>query len=308
MRMNRTRTATLCSLLWAWGAAALAQPLSALPAGFVQGAFAFRVPDGAELQATLHLPQGTAPFPLVVVLHGGNGPGDLDARDVADLVPRGYAVAVVDSFSGRGFTPGGATGGAGVAIRPPVRVPDAYQALQLLASHPQIDAQRAVLFGRSHGGTTTLVAATTWAQAAQAPQGPRFKAFMALYPTCSVYYPQYAQLAGPLRLHLGEKDELTPARPCEALAERMRADGQDASATRYAGAHHIFDAGMPVSYMGQWMNYGACALELPSPDAVPPPETLKQCARRGTSMGGNPQAAAQFREKRAAELATLLQR
>ncbi|KQP11808.1 dienelactone hydrolase family protein [Pseudorhodoferax sp. Leaf267] len=295
----------LFSLLAIWGgAAAAAEPVATLAAGF-QGPFAFRVPDGTTLQATLQLPQGAGPFPLVVVLHGGTGPTVLDAADMADLVPRGYAVAVVDSFTGRGFK-AGASGGAGVAIRPPERVPDAYQALRLLATHPQIDAGRAALFGRSHGGTATMVAATTWAQSTHGAGGAAFKAFVALYPTCSVSYPQYEALAGPLRLHLAERDELTPARPCEALVARMAAAGQDASARLYPNAHHAFDSPAPVAYFGQWTNYGACAFTLPTPDVAPPADALKACARRGTSMGGNPQATAQWRQNLAAELAALL--
>lgn len=297
---------TFIALVLAWLAAAglgpvLAQPLTA---GF-QGSFTFQLPDGTPLQATLTLPQGTGPFPLLVVLHGATGPSPLEAQDVADLVPRGYAVAVVDSFTGRGFKPG-ASGGAGTVVRPPTRVPDAYQALRQLAMHPQIDARRAVLFGRSHGAATTMVAATTWAVAQHGVDGLAFKAFVALYPSCSATYPQFDALAGPLRLHLADKDELTPARPCEAVVARMAAAGQDASAMRYADAHHAFDAPWPVSYFGQWANYGGCAVVLPTPDDVPSADVLKQCVRRGTSMGGNPRAAAQFREHLAGELARLL--
>lgn len=285
---------------------AVAEQKSSLPSGF-QGRFEFQATPDTVLHAELHLPNGAGPFPLVMVMHGGTGPGELEKSDVAQLLSIGYAAAVVDSFSGRGFKAGGGTG-AGATIRPPVRVADAYSALNLLATHPQIDARRAVLFGRSHGGAAALAAATTWAKTTFSPNGASFKAFLALYPPCSTAYPELNALAGPMRLFLGEKDELTPAKACEVVAGRMREAAQDVSTRIYAGAHHAFDAPWPVSYFGQWLNYGDCAISLPSVSDSPSPEQVKLCVKRGTSMGGNPTAAAQFRRDFAEELDIVLRR
>lgn len=285
--------------------ASAAEPVSALPTAF-QGRFDFKVSEDVVLHATLRLPGGDGPFPLVVIMHGGTGVSELDTQDVADLGPRGYATAVVDSFSGRGFRPDSGTG-AGASLRPTVRVADAYAALNVLVTHPQIDKQRTVLFGRSHGGATTMIASTTWAKAKYSGGGAAFKGFIALYPVCSITYPEFDALAGPLRLHSGSKDELTPPKPCEAIVSRMQSRGQDAKLTVYEDAHHAFDSGSPVSYFGQWLNYGSCNLQLPSVDAPLPTDEIKRCVRRGTSMGGNPKAVALFRQNAAKELAELLQ-
>lgn len=283
---------------------AAAEPVSVLAPTF-QGMFDFKVAEGVVLQATLRFPDGNGPFPLVVIMHGGTGVSELEAQDVADLRPRGYATAVVDSFSGRGFKPDSGTG-AGASLRPTVRVADAYAALNVLVTHPQIDKQRTVLFGRSHGGATTMIASTTWARSRYSGDGAAYRAFVALYPVCSITYPEFDSLAGPLRLHLGSKDELTPAKPCEAIVSRMQARGQDAKSATYEDAHHAFDLGNPVSYFGQWLNYGSCNLQLASVDAPLPLDDVKRCVRRGTSMGGNPKAVALFRENAAKELAELL--
>ena len=287
-------------------AAFAAEPVASLPSGF-RGEFAFRVSGDTVLQAKLTLPERQGPFPLVVVLHGGGGSGggELESNDVADLVPRGYAVAVVDSFSGRGFKPESGTG-AGASLRPTVRVPDPYAALQVLVTHPQIDKERALLFGRSHGGATTMIAATSWAKSKYSPAGPAFKGFVALYPVCSVTYPEFDLLTGPLRLHLGAKDELTQAKPCEAIVAQMRSRNQDAAATTYEDAHHVFDAPWPVSYFGQWLNYGSCAIQLPSVDAPLPGDQVRQCVKRGASMGGNSTATKLFRQNMATEITIML--
>lgn len=151
-----------------------------------------------------------------------------------------------------------------------------------------------------------MIAATTWAKSKYSPSGAAYRGFIVLYPVCSVTYPEFDTLTGPLRLHLGSKDELTPAKACEGIASRMQSRGQDAKSTIYEDAHHAFDLGSPVSYFGQWLNYGSCNLQLPSVDAPLPTDEVKRCVRRGTSMGGNPKAAALFRQNVARELADLL--
>ena len=151
-----------------------------------------------------------------------------------------------------------------------------------------------------------MIASTTWAKSRYNGDGVSYRAFMALYPVCSITCPEFDSLAGPLRLHLGSKDELTPAKPCEAIVARMQTRGQDTKSTVYEDAHHAFDLGNPVSYFGQWLNYGSCNLQLASVDTPLPVDDVKRCVRRGTSMGGNPKATVLFRQNVAKELTELL--
>ncbi len=292
------------SALLAMTLASAAEPVAVLSASF-QGDFEFKVPDGPQLHATLKLPEGKAPFPLVVILHGGTGVGALETQDVAELTSRGYATAIVDSFSGRGYKPEQGTG-AGASLRPLVRVPDAYAALNVLTTDPMIDGKRTALFGRSHGGATVMIAATTWAKLKYGAASPGFRLFIALYPVCSITYPEFMSLTAPLRLHLGLKDDLTPASACESVAKQMQSQGQDAKSTVYADAYHGFDLSTPVSYFGQWLNYGSCNLQLASIEEAPPQDQVRRCVRRGTSIGGNPKAQALFRQNMADELSEAL--
>lgn len=292
--------AVACAWNGAW-----ATPLTAFSERF-EGRFEFQVPERLVLQGDLRLPQGPGPFPVVVLMHGGGGVSPLEEQDVADLIPRGYATLVIDSFSGRGFkAAAGATAGSGP--RPLERVADAYVALSLLSTHPQIDAKRAVLFGRSHGAMAAMLASTAWAgQKYGVASGPMFKGFVALYPVCNTVFPEWDALAAPLRVHVANKDELAPSKDCEQLVATMRSLGQDATVTGYADAHHAFDRNAPVSYVAQWINYGACRFELASIEAVPAADEYKRCVRRGASVGGNPAATVLMRQNRAVELEALL--
>ena len=71
--------------------ACTAEPVAALTSGF-RGQFVFRISGDSVLKATLALAEGQGPFPLVVVLQGGAGFNELESNDVADFVPKGYAL------------------------------------------------------------------------------------------------------------------------------------------------------------------------------------------------------------------------
>src|SRR5664279_129556 len=100
-----------------------AAPSERLPDGF-QGPFTFAVSESVALTADLKLPPpnvGKAPYPVVVLMHGGTGVHNTDIQYASDFAALGYAAVVVDSFGGRGFRPDSGSG-AGASLRPTVRV------------------------------------------------------------------------------------------------------------------------------------------------------------------------------------------
>ena len=108
------------------------------------------------------------------------------------------------------------------------------------------------------------------------------------------------------RLHLAGKDELTPSRYCETLVSKLRTQGVDISATVYAEAHHAFDLRAPVQYFSARNNFADCSFDLRSVDAVLTQQELQRCAKKGTSLGGNPREFARFQENMLAELQSML--
>jgi dienelactone hydrolase len=304
MRFVRTIAVGVLSILTPMGLLAQQSPPAFSPGA--QGNFSFSVREGLTLTAELRLP-AAEPSGIVVILHGGTGVSYLDQNDVQDLLSQGLATVLVDSFGGRNFRPATGTG-AGAAIRPSDRAADAFAVLRALSKHPDLKDKRAVLFGRSHGGAAAMVTATAWAKAMHAPDGPSYIGYIALYPGCNAAYPEQLQANAPIRLHLGALDDLTPAKPCEAAVDRMKAAGIDATFNTYADAHHAFDMREAVQYFGAWVTLRNCNLSLVSAAAPLPMAEISKCATRGATMGSNRTATEAFRKARAKEIAELLQR
>ncbi len=269
---------------------------------FIQGA-------PASISGNLQLPQGSGPFPALVLAHGCNGNRGGIERSWGPLLRSwGYATFVIDSFGPRGIEEV-CTGNR--ALLPLQRVPDAYGALRLLAAHPRIDPRRIALMGFSHGGALAMLASTAWAKQTFAPAGqPAFRAFFPFYPNCNADFPERKQVSAPVRIHTGEADDWTPAKPCAELATALKASGQDVAINVYPGAHHGFDQALRHVYLPDVGNGSNCFPRLPSllgpfpPGAIPgaPPA----CVKRGATVAGNPAATTQARSNLHAQLDELM--
>jgi len=220
-------------------------------------AISTRTPGGwpEKIPATLDRPEGTGPFPAVVIMHDCSGLGPVSSgapgRWARELVDRGYAVLVPDSFSTRGHPSGVCIDPSRSRddVSPARRVHDAVAALAHLRTLDFIDGKRVGLMGGSHGGSTTLATMAT-------REGAGFAAAIALYPSCApsrrtwspdlsgVYRP-----AAPLLILIGERDDWTPVKPCEELTRRAQAAGYPVSIKVYPGAQHAFDSNAPTRYL-----------------------------------------------------------
>jgi dienelactone hydrolase len=225
--------------------------------------------SGEVIPATFITPNGTGPFPAIVIVHdcSGLGPNSSHAPDrwQKELVPQGYAVLLPDSFSPRGLPAGVCTEPAqrGRVADPYIRAADAYGALAWLRARPDIDGRHIGIMGGSHGGSTTL--ATMYEPAVAnnpliAAKRDGYTAGIALYPGCAAQFGTWAttrangnlgpvvSYAGvykpiaPLLILIGEKDDWTPAEPCIRLVETSRRNGYDVDIRVYPGAHHSFDS------------------------------------------------------------------
>lgn len=259
-----------------------------------------------RLSAQLSLPDGPGPFPAMILMHGCAGVGRAERGWAGALVSWGYAAFVVDSFTGRGLREVCTQARTLVGTQ---RVPDAYGALAAVGRHPRVNGTRIGLMGFSHGGGTTLGAATRWSREVYLGRGGAgFRGFWPFYPGCNVDYPELAQLSAPLRIHIGAADDWTRAAPCESLAASLRAGGQDVVITVYPGAHHSFDSvGRAVTRLPNVDNGSACYWRLASMTGptLNPAEILG-CRSKGATVGYSAEATQAARERVRDELAAIL--
>lgn len=190
----------------------------------------------------------TKPRPTVVMLHGCGGVGRNDEPNPRHamwrdwLVARGLNVVFPLSFTARGLTEVCTVPMGARTVRPRDRVADVLATAEALRRRPEVDAERLVLWGFSHGGSTVL------ATLAREPRARGlFRQAIAFYPGCSAYAEAAARgerlaLAAPLAILIGEADDWTPAAPCRAWVESLAARGEAAEITVYPGAFHDFDA------------------------------------------------------------------
>lgn len=103
---------------------------------------------GIRCAATLHVPEGTGPFPAILMVHGWGGVQD--ALTLPFYAPFNRAGFVVMTFDYAGW--GQSDGTPRNVINPWHRERDVESALRHLRDQPQIDARRIVLWGTSFGG------------------------------------------------------------------------------------------------------------------------------------------------------------
>ncbi len=215
--------------------------------------------DGkTNLTAHLSRPEGDAPRPALVLMHGCSGLLNKGGRILPiyrawmrALVVQGYVVLTVDSASSRGL---GQTCSAG-----PERITmwrdrpkDAYAALQYLQTQPFVQADRVGLMGWSQGGGALLLSINARSFGRPADLAQDFRAAVAFYPGgCSerLQSRPYTQAEPaswttqvPLLVLSGEADTWTPFPPCEAFIAGAKARGSPVELKSYPSAMHAFDA------------------------------------------------------------------
>lgn len=269
------RARSIHLVLLPWGVALVATGLAACAGLPREGTMPTPALYGGteRIPVTVARPAGDGPSPAVVILHDCSGLGarssGAPARWSHELVARGYVTIVPDSFTTRGHPDGVCTDGrpSRGEVAPARRALDAYAALAHARALPFVDGRHVGLMGGSHGGSSTLAALA----AADDPGDPLgraqrdgFAAAVALYPGCRARYGGWRPDAdgayrpvAPLLILIGERDDWTPAAPCEALVRSTRGGPHPADIVVYPGARHSFDSDRPVRYVATRVNMNA---------------------------------------------------
>jgi dienelactone hydrolase len=212
-------------------------------------------PAGPEISGALYRPEGTGPFPAIVLAHSCAGVGPHTEIWGKRLAEWGYVVVAPDSFGPRGVA---SVCSKGTIVSGTARVADIAGAMDYLNVQPFVRKNDIGLIGHSHGGWTTMRAV----QKSFGLAGRGLRAAVAYYPSCSAAFD--SDVAVPLLILVGDRDDWTPASNCR----RMQASGfthpELVDAVYYPDAYHSFDSKQPGrSVYGHHLAYDPVA----APDA-----------------------------------------
>ena len=254
------------------------------------------------VRATLGFPaEPRDRYPAVIVVHALGGYRDAnEGYAAAELRKAGFGTLTYDSFAARGTTGGAKSGSPGYLT---AGVADAFAALRLLASTPEIDADRIAILGFSYGGEVAHLTAVEALRAALNPGPARFAAHVAFYPAGNfgAIAERGAYTGSPVLMLLGEKDDNLPVAKVESYLAYARAAGYPApiETVVYRGAYHAWTVPglVPARFYPEYVSTKKCPLILLGPNRpvllvdgqVAPfdPGAFGQCVREapGYSMG-----------------------
>jgi dienelactone hydrolase len=207
-----------------------------------------------ELFGWLLMPEtATGPVPCIVACHGSLGWRGHHHEHMVRWLEAGIAVFRVHSFEARNVT---SIVEDQMAVTHAMLLTDAYRALEMLGSHPGIEAARIGVTGWSLGGTVSLYAAWEPIAEALAPNGERFAAHLPLYPAAHLRPEEPRWTGAPIRVLHGADDDYTPVRFVDELAEELRSHGIPIEVIAYEGGHHSFDSIEPLTWLPDAVRLG----------------------------------------------------
>lgn len=220
---------------------------SGSPATVMELMHASRPRPAATAQGELLLPPNLAKdakSPAVVLVHGSGGIYPEEITYWAKLLnAQGIAALVIDVFGPRGVK---STGEDQSQVSFATDTADAFAALGMLASHPQIDPKRIAIMGFSRGGITAVRSGVAPIIKGAAPAGLRFAAHIAVYSggcagILSVTPKPGAFSPEPMLFVHGDADDYAYLSDCRTYAQRIKAAGTPTEVIVLPGARHKFD-------------------------------------------------------------------
>jgi dienelactone hydrolase len=188
---------------------------------------------GPEISGWMYKPSGAGPFPGIVLAHPCSGVSPHTEVWGKLLASWGYVVVAPDSFGPRGEK---SVCGRGNVVNGNMRVADVAGAIDFLNAQPFVRKGDIGLIGHSHGGWTTVRAVQgNYGLAARG-----LKAAVAYYPSCVPSLDR--DVAVPLLILIGDKDDWTPAERCRQLQASGFTRPGLVDIVYYPNAYHSFDS------------------------------------------------------------------
>jgi dienelactone hydrolase len=259
-----------------------------------------------KIWGDLKLPAASGKVPAMILMHGSAGVEGNTRMWVEALNEIGVATFVVDTFGPRGIA---STVADQTLLSPAANLIDAFQALQVLAADPRLDAGRIGVMGFSRGGAVAFWSAIEPLRHAVIKSDLTFALHIPVYAGCNQVYWSPHLTGGPILNLLGAADDYTGAESCEQLAAQYQAAGATIHTIKYDNAYHSFDATYPLHILPKAPSAIPCGKvqwdiaswtihsELTGTDLAPAalPDFFKKCTRYGLHVGRNTAAAVQAR-------------
>ena len=200
-----------------------------------------------QVFGTLILPEERQDsYPLVICMHGSMGWGISSQDHSVNFLKNGFAVFKVHSFESRNVK---SIYQDQMQVTVAMSLTDCYEALKHLSVHPKIDENNIFIAGWSFGGSTAVYAA--WEPMAEklAPNGERFKGYLAFYPGAYVWPEEMRWDVNPILSLIGRDDDYTPSILIENLSNAINKAGGNSTVILYENSHHSFDRVDPVKFL-----------------------------------------------------------
>jgi len=214
---------------------------------------------------TLFLPPDAspaAPVPAMVVVHGSGGISPGREMEYGKLLSEaGYAAMVIDYYEPRGATPDVNYMIRVLSITEFDAITDAYAALKILQTHPDIDARRIGIAGFSYGGMAARFSMDSRIKEALAPSAPPFAAHVDYYGPCFQNLNSPALTGAPLLTLRGTEDASNELPACVRREEELRKLGAAVESHVYPGAGHAFESTRPRSLVEEAPYVAGCEVE-----------------------------------------------
>lgn len=244
-----------------------------------------------DVAGELWLPEGPGPFPAVIYMPSIRGYDEEIRRRRHLYLERGWAYFAVDPFGARKGERSGICQAA---------VIDAYRALDLLSTHPDIEADRIAVSGFSCGGMAAQLTSYEPIRDAVLDQPLSFRAHVAKGPFCNVYRDDENGVRygpGALLVAIGEHDYLSTPEHCRRLIDDVRRTGGESELVILAGASHDLSGSRPLRYDRDKINWHRCKMSIGADGSMQDqrgrPFHRTQCYRNGAYVGSTtPQWAA----------------
>jgi dienelactone hydrolase len=199
-----------------------------------------------DLQGILLKPQGSGPFPAVVISHGAGGNATAYSRGVATEMVRWGLVCIATNYTHAGGVPIGAPGTLLEPGASQANVLRAHAAYEILRGLGYVAMGRVAAHGHSMGAfvTTALIATypSDFRVASHTAGGVRIDVITGAAPTET----QARGIRTPYQLHHGDADSVVPIESDRRLDTVLLSVGVTHELLVYAGAEHNDVANNPT--------------------------------------------------------------